>query len=194
MKHINVLSVLLIMVLQAGGHPTGLPLQDKDGDQLLPGENIIIDGVPKVPKELGKIYDGVGCTSYSELLGWGADKIEMRVLRFDETSPAIYAISGPEEEAGKLFVISPKEGAVYSYYFDRQGKNLVYNVDVDGNEQYSFISMILLPKRVRGLRTVSHVMSNPSGPIVENMSYGEQLLKVGQGWSFTSAIHHIQKN
>jgi dipeptidyl aminopeptidase/acylaminoacyl peptidase len=138
MKLIYVLSLLLIMTLSVNGQTAESAIQDKDGDYLSPGKNLILDGVPKVPKEFGKLYDDVKGSSYSELLGWSAHKPELRVLHLDESSRTIQAVSGPGEKAKKLFEISPEKGWVYSYYFDRQGNNLVYNVDVNGDEQYQF--------------------------------------------------------
>jgi dipeptidyl aminopeptidase/acylaminoacyl peptidase len=138
MKLIYVLSALLIMALPASSQSTNSAIQNEDGDQLLPGKHLIVDGVPKVPKEFGKIYDDVKGSSSSEVLGWNAHKLELRILHFAESSREIQAVTGPGEKAKKLFEISPEKGWVYSYYFDRQGNNLVYNVDVDGNEQFQF--------------------------------------------------------
>jgi dipeptidyl aminopeptidase/acylaminoacyl peptidase len=141
MKLINVLVLLLSLTLQISGQTDGTVIQDKqdqdkDEGQLLPGKNLIVDGVPKVPKELGSIYDGVEGSSY-ELLGWSDERSEMRVLeRWPD--PTIYAISSPGEKGKALPNIRPKEGTVYDYYFDRKGKNLIYNVDVKGNELFQF--------------------------------------------------------
>lgn len=135
MKLIYALSILLMSALPANGQTAGTATQDKGGDHLLPGENLIIDGVPRVPRELGKIYDGVEGASYSEFLGWSSNKLEMMVL---ESSSGISAIPGPGEKAQPLYKILPEKGTIYSYYFDRQGQNLIYNADVGGNEQYQF--------------------------------------------------------
>jgi dipeptidyl aminopeptidase/acylaminoacyl peptidase len=137
LKPICVLSVLLIMALPASGQTANSAIQDKDGNYLLPGKNLIVDGVPEVPKEFGKIYDDLKGTSYSELLGWRSNKLELLTVYYQGASQPIQAVSGPGEKGRKLFEIPPV-GIVYSYYFDRRGNNVIYNMDVNGNEQYQF--------------------------------------------------------
>ncbi len=137
----KMLAVLMAVALQINGQSLATVMQDnqekdKAEDQLLPGKSLIVDGVPKVPKELGSIYDGVQGTAY-ELMGWEGDRSEMRILE-RWPYPTIYAISTPGKDGTALPNIRPKEGFVYDYYFDRKGKNLVYNVDVNGNELFQF--------------------------------------------------------
>lgn len=102
-------------------------------DEVVPGPNLITEGIPKVPASLARIVqpytDGYGLP----LAGWDATKHEIWVKDLRSDSTVVYRIGAPQGPTQPSLYIPT---GVYDLYYQPQGKYLVYNRDTNGNEAF----------------------------------------------------------
>ena len=94
--------------------------------EILPGDNLIVDGIPKIPSTLLMPVTNYGNTNAYSLLGWDPVKPEVVVL---QKSPRLWEIAriSAAGESSVAFTFVPSGG--YDTYYQPQGKSLVFTVD-----------------------------------------------------------------
>ncbi len=102
-------------------------------DEIVPGKNLEILGIPKVPKSLAdsvKRYSG----AYGlQLAGWHPERREV-LLKGISNAAWLTRVESPGAEPKMWIYIN--EPNVYDLYFQPQSNYLIYNRDTDGDENF----------------------------------------------------------
>ena len=103
-------------------------------DYIVPGSNLVADGIPKIPASLAQAVKPYTNAYGLQLAGWNPTKREIWLKNITSSSTLLYRVGAPGS-ATQPFEFIPA-GDVYDVYFAPQGKYLVYNRDMDGNEAF----------------------------------------------------------
>jgi dipeptidyl aminopeptidase/acylaminoacyl peptidase len=102
-------------------------------EEIAPNVNLEVQGIPRIPAMLAwqvKKYSG----AYGlPLAGWDQDKREL-LLKGISSVAWVSRIKTPEATPQTWLYL--REGNIYDVYFQPQGKFLIYNRDVNGNEAF----------------------------------------------------------
>ena len=135
----KVLSLLAISLLLVQARPEGLQgclAQTKPNNAVVvPGVSLVRDGIPGIPAELASRVIAYNTYLPSSLAGWDtSNPSEPRIVIGQVHSPGIQAARiGAPGAAPKFFTSFPER--VREFYFQPQGKYLVYEKDEGGNER-----------------------------------------------------------
>jgi dipeptidyl aminopeptidase/acylaminoacyl peptidase len=113
---------------------------------LVPGDNLIVDGVPPIPARLAKAVDAYTRFRTASFYAWHPTKREMLVgTRAGETSQ-IHSLAEP---GGKLVQLTNfPDSAGLATYQPKEGKFFVFQKAVGGNERYQNYRFDLDTKQV----------------------------------------------
>src|SRR5215510_469652 len=138
------------------------------GDEIAPGDNLEVVGVPKIPKSLAeqaKRYTG----AYGlPLAGWDVVKREVW-LKGLSTATWLTRIENPG--GMPRMWIYMQEGGVYDIYFQPQSKYFLFNKDTNGDEAFQ---MYLYDVASRKGNLISDGKSRSTEPVWSNS--GEQVI------------------
>ena len=110
--------------------------QTPAGSEIVPGDNLVVDGIPKIPSSLAKAV-GLYRNSYGyPFAGWDPNKREVWLKILASTGTWVSRVETPGSNAKPL--ISIPVGGVYDVYYQPQGKYLLYNRDTGGDENFQF--------------------------------------------------------
>ncbi|MCI0659693.1 MAG: alpha/beta fold hydrolase [Acidobacteria bacterium] len=138
------------------------------GDEIAPGDNLGVVGVPRIPKSLAqqiKRYTG----AYGlPLAGWDDVKREIW-LKGLSTATWLTRIENPGSTP-RMWIYM-QEGGVYDIYFQPQSKYFLFNKDTNGNEAFQ---MYLYDLATRKSGLISDGKSRNTEPVWSNS--GEQVI------------------
>jgi hypothetical protein len=102
-------------------------------DEIVPGKNLEIIGIPKVPKSLAasvKRYSG----AYGlQLAGWHPERREI-LIKGISNAAWLTRVETPGSDPKMWIYIN--EPNIYDLYFQPQANYLIYNRDTDGDENF----------------------------------------------------------
>jgi len=153
----QLLQILIVFVLAAN-----LALA-RQGDEITPGDSLILDGIPKIPASLAKRINQYKNAYGYPLAGWGPTRRELWMKVLASTGTWISRVETPGSIPKPL--ISIPVGGVYDVYFQPQGKCLVYNKDVNGNETFQFF---LYDIATRESKPITDAKSRSTEPVWSN--------------------------
>ena len=108
----------------------------RQGDVITPGDSLVVDGIPKIPASLAtKVNQYKNAYGYP-LAGWDSSRRELFIKVLASTGTWVSRVETPGGIPKPVITI--QVGGVYDVYFQSQGKYLVYNKDVSGNETFQF--------------------------------------------------------
>jgi dipeptidyl aminopeptidase/acylaminoacyl peptidase len=131
-KLFSVLAMPLLIQLISGG-PQASAAQTKSASaEVVPRDTLVHDGIPSIPAELGPTVVAHNTYLPSKLVAW--DPSQPQIIIGQAHSPFIQAarIDTPGAQP-KFFTSFPER--VREFYFQPQGKYLVYAKDEGGNER-----------------------------------------------------------
>jgi dipeptidyl aminopeptidase/acylaminoacyl peptidase len=99
--------------------------------EVTPGNNIIAEGIPKIPAQLRMSVNRYRAFYPSSLLGWDPIKRAVIVSKYQLTSLQAARVTAPGESPA--FVTKFPQG-IRDIYYHPGGKYFIYRKDVDGNE------------------------------------------------------------
>ncbi|HEV8486988.1 MAG TPA: prolyl oligopeptidase family serine peptidase [Blastocatellia bacterium] len=99
--------------------------------EILPGDNIIAEGIPKIPALLRMSVNRYRSFYSSSLLGWDPIKRAVIISKYQLSSLQAAVVTAPGESPA--FFSRFPEGIRYIYYHPG-GKYFIYRKDVNGNE------------------------------------------------------------
>jgi dipeptidyl aminopeptidase/acylaminoacyl peptidase len=102
---------------------------------IVPGENLVTEGIPKIPETLARTVNRYTNAFGFRLAGWGPDKRELLFKNLAGTETWILR-SESSSAFPKLSFVIPT--GAYDVYWQPQAKYLVYNHDIDGNDSFQF--------------------------------------------------------
>src|SRR5215813_5080729 len=103
--------------------------------EIVPGENLVIEGIPKIPAFLAQTVNRFTNAWGFRLAGWDLTKRELLFKNLAGSETWILRGDAPGV-APKLSFFIPT--GVYDVYWQPQAKYLVYNHDTDGNDSFQF--------------------------------------------------------
>jgi dipeptidyl aminopeptidase/acylaminoacyl peptidase len=123
--------VLAIAVLAASlvlGQSTG-------AGEIVPGDNLVTEGIPKIPGSLAQTVNRYTNAWGYRLAGW--DLVKRELLFKNLVGSETWILRGDTPGVSpKLSFFIPT--GVYDVYYQPQAKYLVYNHDTDGNDSFQF--------------------------------------------------------
>src|SRR4030095_16814410 len=96
--------------------------------EVAPGNNIIAEGIPKIPASLRMSVNRYRSFYPSSLLGWDPAKRAVMISRYQLSSLQAARVTGPGEIPA--FITKFPEGVRYIYY-QPGGKYFIYRKDVN---------------------------------------------------------------
>ena len=106
------------------------PRVSAQGEWLVPSDEIVLDGIPKIPATLGKVTEAFKAVLNDSLIGWDPVKPSPVIVRKGYDT---WTVGLVEEPGGSPLVMVP--AATYDVYSHPGGKYLLFRVDA-GNEHY----------------------------------------------------------
>ncbi|PYP87229.1 MAG: peptidase S9, prolyl oligopeptidase [Blastocatellia bacterium AA13] len=107
--------------------------QDADSGVIVPSDNLVVDGIPKIPASLLKTISRYTGAFGFRLAGWDAASGEI-LLKNLAGSETWILHAGKAGGSPKLSLLIPT--GVYDLYYQPQQKYFVYDRDVDGNDAF----------------------------------------------------------
>src|SRR6266404_8989780 len=101
--------------------------QNANLGEIVPGDNLKVEGIPKIPSSLAKAVARYRTSYGYPLAGWDPSKREVWQKILASTGTWVSRVDTPGSIAKPL--ISIPVGGAYDVYFQPQGKYLVYNKD-----------------------------------------------------------------
>ena len=124
------LRILVAIILTAN------PILAAQGDEIAPGDSLVVEGIPKIPASLAQRVNKYRNAYGYPLSGWDPTARELWLKILASTGTWIYRVEKPGGIA-KPFLSIPV-GGVYDVYYQPQGKYLVYNKDTGADEFFQF--------------------------------------------------------
>jgi dipeptidyl aminopeptidase/acylaminoacyl peptidase len=110
--------------------------QSANNGEIVPGDNLVIDGIPKIPSSIAKAVARYRNSYGYPLAGWDPNKREVWLKILASTGTWVSRVDTPGSMAKPMIAIPA--GGAYDVYFQPQGKYLVYNKDSSGDENFQF--------------------------------------------------------
>ena len=142
-------------------------------DEIAPGANIIVEGIPKIPASLAqKVNQYKGAYGYP-VAGWDNTKRELWIKTLASTGTWVSRVETPGSIPKALIMIPV--GGVYDLYYQPQGKYLVYNKDNRGNESFQFYLYDIASRQSKPItdektRSTEPIWSNAGDRIIYSSS------------------------
>src|SRR6185436_12258200 len=124
--------ILAAIILSA----ISVPGQAHGSSDIVPADNLVTEGIPKIPASLAQAINKYKNSYGYPLAGWDPSKRELRLKVLASAEISIFRVDTPESMPKAL--LSIPVGGAYDVYYQPQGKYLVYNKDTGGNEFYQF--------------------------------------------------------
>src|SRR5229473_2768541 len=118
---------LLVIIL------VSVSLANAQTGEVAPGNNIIADGIPKIPASLRVSVNRYRAFYSSSLLGWDPIRRAVIVSKYQLSSLQAARVPAPGESPA--FLTQFPAGLRYIYYHPG-GRYFIYRKDVNGNEVY----------------------------------------------------------
>lgn len=141
----------------------------RQSDEITPSDSLVVDGIPKIPASLAKRVNPYKNAYGYPIAGWDPTKRELWNKALAVAGTWISRIETPGSIPKPL--ISIQAGGVYDVYFQPQGKYLVYNKDVNGNETFQFF---LYDIAARASIPITDAKSRSTEPVWSNA--GDRIL------------------
>src|SRR5467141_288101 len=123
----KLLLILAAMLLVAAAAPAQEPV-------IAPADNLVVDGVPKIPASLGETAGRYGSYRSASLADWHPTKREMLIAtRFAET-PQLHLVKMPGGERQQLTFFADSVGG--GRFHPNGGDYVVFAKDIGGGEWY----------------------------------------------------------
>src|ERR1044071_6528414 len=155
MKHLLQISIVFILAANLS--------VARQGDVITPGDSLVVDGIPKIPASLAKKVNQYKNAYGYPLAGWDPSKRELWIKVLASTGTWVSRVETPGGIPKQ--VISIQAGGVYDVYFQPQGKYLVYNKDVGGNETFQ---IFLYDLATRESKPITDAKSRSTEPVRSN--------------------------
>jgi dipeptidyl aminopeptidase/acylaminoacyl peptidase len=153
----QLLQILIVLILAANLSVA------RQGDVITPGDSLVVDGIPKIPASLAKKVNQYKNAYGYPLAGWDLSKRELWIKVLASTGTWISRVETPSGIPKPAITI--QAGGVYDLYFQPQGKYLVYNKDVGGNETFQFF---LYDIATRESKPITDAKSRSTEPVWSN--------------------------
>lgn len=142
-------------------------------DEIAPGPNIVVEGIPKIPSSLAqKVNQYKGAYGYP-VAGWDTTKKELWIKILASTGTWVSRVETPGSVPKPIIIIPV--GGIYDLYYQPQGKYIVYNKDVGGNESFQFYLYDIASRQSKPItdeksRSTEPVWSNAGDRIIYSSS------------------------
>src|SRR5690349_6967227 len=103
--------------------------------EIVPGDNLVTEGIPKIPASLAQTVNRYTNAWGFRLAGWDPAKRELIFKNLLGSETWILRSVSPSVSPKLSFFIPT---GVYDVYWQPQAKYLVYNHDTDGNDSFQF--------------------------------------------------------
>jgi dipeptidyl aminopeptidase/acylaminoacyl peptidase len=122
--------ILSIVVLAA---TSGLA-QSASSSEIVPGDNLKVDGIPKIPASLAQEVNRYNNSRYASLLSWHPLKREMLISTQFGDTPQIHQVKFPSGARTQLTFLT--DAVFQAAYEPKKGECFVFSKDTDGDEFY----------------------------------------------------------
>jgi dipeptidyl aminopeptidase/acylaminoacyl peptidase len=143
--------------------------QNAQTSEIVPGENLVVEGIPKIPASLAEAIGPYRSGYGYPLAGWNPSKRELWLKILASTGTWVSSLNEPGGIARPS--ISIADGGVYDVYFQPQGKYLIYNKDLAGNESFQ---LYLYDIAARTKKVLTDGKSRNTEPVWSNA--GERII------------------
>jgi dipeptidyl aminopeptidase/acylaminoacyl peptidase len=103
------------------------------GDQIAPGDNLVTQGIPKIPSSIAQTVRRYTSAYGLPLAGWDPSKREIWLKNLTSDSASVFRVGEPGGARQPTLYIP---SGAYDLYYQPQGSYLIYNKDTDGNEAF----------------------------------------------------------
>jgi dipeptidyl aminopeptidase/acylaminoacyl peptidase len=124
----HILAICLVVAVSVLGQSAG-------AGEIVPGDNLVIEGIPKIPASLAQTVNRYTNAWGFRLAGWDLAKRELLFKNLAGSETWILRGDTPGMSPKLSFFIPT---GVYDVYYQPQAKYLVYNHDTDGNDSFQF--------------------------------------------------------
>src|SRR5215471_18738530 len=114
---------------------SALARQTSTAAEILPGNNLVTEGIPKIPASLAQTINRYTNAWGFRLAGWDLTKRELLFKNLADSETWILRGDTPAASPKLSFFIPT---GVYDVYWQPQAKYLVYNHDTNGNDSFQF--------------------------------------------------------
>lgn len=145
----------------------------RQSDDIAPGDNLVVDGIPKIPAALAKKVNQYKNAYGYPLAGWDPSKRELWIKVLSSSGIWVSRVEIPSSIPKPVMTI--QAGGVYDVYFQPQGKYLLYNKDIGGNETFQFFLYDIAARESKPItdaksRSTEPVWSNAGNKIIYSSS------------------------
>lgn len=103
--------------------------------EIVPGDNLVVEGVPKIPASLAKDVGRYTKGRTAELLGWHPVKREMLIATFFGDTPQVHQVKFPGAARTQLTFFDDRPTRGVSYQPTR-GDYFIFSKDTGGDQNY----------------------------------------------------------
>src|SRR5258707_185756 len=122
----------LLAILALGG--TCVLGQSANPAQIVPGDNLIVDGIPKIPASLAQAVNRYNNSRYASLLSWHPLKREMLISTQFGDTPQIHQVKFPGGARTQLTFLT--DSVFQAAYEPKKGNYFIFSKDTNGDEFY----------------------------------------------------------
>lgn len=156
--------ILATLLLALGSH-----LALAQNDEVKPGDNLLAEGIPKIPLSLATTVKHYTSASGYPLADWERSQRALLLKVISSRSTWLYRVETPGSKPTPVMYIPA--GDVYDLYFQPQGKFILYNKDTAGNESFQLFLYNIATRNSTPLtdaksRNVEPVWSNAGDRII----------------------------
>ncbi|HEX5732135.1 MAG TPA: prolyl oligopeptidase family serine peptidase [Blastocatellia bacterium] len=103
--------------------------------EIVPGDNLVVEGIPKIPASLAEDVSRYTKGRAAELLSWHPVKREMLIVTFFGNTPQVHQVKSPGAARTQLTFYEDRVGRGVSYQ-PRRGGYFVFSKDTGGDQNY----------------------------------------------------------
>ena len=103
--------------------------------EVIPGNNLVVEGIPKIPASLAEQVSRYIKARGAELLSWHPVKREMLIVTRFGNTPQVHQVKFPGAARTQLTFFDDRVGSGVSYE-PKQGSYFVFSKDIGGDENY----------------------------------------------------------
>src|SRR5258706_6591598 len=108
--------------------------QSANPGEIVPGDNLTADGIPKIPASLAQAVNRYNNSRYASLLSWHPLKREMLISTKFGHTPQIHQLKFPGGARTQLTFLT--DAVFMAAYEPKKGECFVFSKDTDGDEFY----------------------------------------------------------
>lgn len=108
--------------------------QSANPGEIVPGDNLVVEGIPKIPESLAQSVNRYNNSRYASLLSWHPLKREMLISTQFGDTPQIHQVKFPGGARTQLTFLT--DAVFQAAYEPKKGNYFIFSKDTNGDEFY----------------------------------------------------------